>query len=108
MLPKRNRVDKKNVEKIFKEGKFVGSPSLTFKFILANDSTPPRVSFIAPKSIARSAVKRNLLRRKGYSALEKYIKQFPAGILGVFVFKRPEEDILKIEYEIKSVLNKIH
>ena len=33
MLPKKNRVNTKNVEKIFKEGFFVNSQNLTFKFI---------------------------------------------------------------------------
>lgn len=107
MLPKKNRADKKAIKKIFKEGKFINSPSLTFKFIL-NNNTTTRLSFIAPKSIAKLAVKRNLLRRRGYSALEKYLKDFPAGVMGVFIFKKPEENILTLENEIKTILSKIN
>jgi ribonuclease P protein component len=108
MLPKKNRVDKKSVGLIFKKRSFIVSPSFTFKFILSNTHFQPRISFIAPKNIAKLAVKRNLLRRKGYSALEKHINQFPLGIMGVFVFKKVEENVSKIEDEIKNILNKVN
>lgn len=115
MLLKRNRVLKKEVDLIFKacpptgrEGRFITSPNLTFKFIKKNDSTYPRASFIAPKSIAKLAVKRNLLRRHGYDALKKYLHLFPAGLLGVFMFKKYQEDILTLENEIKNILTKIN
>ena len=107
MLPKKNRADKKDINLIFKKGSFITSPSFTFKFIEIS-ANKKKISFIAPKNIAKLAVRRNLLRRKGYSALEKYINQFPSGILGVFIFKKPEEDISKIEYEIKNILDKIN
>ena len=117
MLPKKNRVDKKTVEKIFKEGKFLNTPNLTFKFILKQPSSVSRISFIVPKSISKLAVKRNLLRRRGYDALGKNLDQFPTGILGVFILKkyqaspiglRPRDDISIIENEIKNILSKIN
>lgn len=107
MLPKKNRVNTKEVEKIFKEGRFLNSPNLTFKYILTKDSANPRISFIAPKSVAKLAVKRNFLRRKGYNVLKKYINSFPTGILGVFVFKKYQEDVSIIENEIKNILKNI-
>ena len=125
MLPKKNRADKKAVEKIFKEGKFLNSLNLTFKYTKTlgdksfssgqlDSSLPtrkflyPRVSVIAPKSVAKLAVKRNLLRRRGYDALGKYINQFPTNILGVFIFKKYQDDISIIENEIKNILSKIN
>ena len=107
MLSKKNRVDKKTVEKIFKEGKFVNSLHLTFKFILNSDSTPPRISFIAPKNAAKLAVRRNLLRRRGYAAIKKYLNSLPAGLAGVFIFKKYQDDILILKNEIKTILTKI-
>ena len=93
MLSKKNRVVTKEVEKIFKacppngrEGKFVVSTSLTFKYF-KNQGKEVKISFIAPKSVAKLAVQRNFLRRLGYDALKKYINLFPLGIVGVFVFK---------------------
>jgi len=109
MLPKKNRVDKKNIDLLFKEGKFFSLPNFTFKYILSKDKNiEPRVSFITSKKVAKLAVKRNSLRRKGYSVLKKYIDQFPSGILGVFVFKKYQDDISIIENEIKNILNKIN
>ncbi len=108
MSPKKNRADKKAIEKIFKMGRFLTSPNLTFKFILNNNSNIPRISFIAPKNIARLAVERNFLRRKGYSALGKQIYNFPLSISGVFVFKKYQDDILILENEIKNILDKIN
>ena len=107
MLPKRNRADKKQVEEIFQKGRFFNSPNLTFKFLITSGKGL-NISFIAPKSAAKLAVQRNLLRRRGYSALEKYLKQFPAGLLGVFIFKKPIQSVFEIENEIKTILHKIN
>ena len=106
MLPKKNRVDKKTIGKIFKEGRFVNSPNLTFKFIKTNDER--RISFIAPKTISKKAVIRNLLRRRGYIILKKYFNKLPVGVAGVFIFKKYQDDVSIIENEIKNILNKIN
>lgn len=108
MLPKKNRADKKTVEKVFKKGHFVNSPNLNFKFILYNNSNTSRISFVVPKSVSKKAVGRNRLRRRGYNALEKYIKQFPLGLVGVFVFKKLQEDTPILEDEIKNILDQIN
>src|SRR3989344_3714448 len=102
MLPKKNRVNTKEVDKIFKEGRSLVSLNLTFKYF-KNYNKEVKVSFIAPKSVAKLAVKRNLLRRRGYSALGKYINQFPVGITGVFIFKKYQDDISILENEIKNI-----
>ena len=108
MLPKKNRVNKKDIDFLFKEGKFIVSANLIFRFILARDHVITRISFIAPKRVAKLAVKRNMLRKRGYDVLKKYINQFPPGLIGVFVFKKYQEDISIIEHEIKNALNKIN
>jgi ribonuclease P protein component len=108
MLQKKRRLSKKDIDLIFKEGKSISSSSLNFKFTLTPSLVLSRISFIAPKNIAKLAVKRNLLRRRGYRALGKHIDQFPLGIIGVFVFKKFQEDISIIENEIKNILSKIN
>ena len=114
MLPKKNRADTNEVGRIFKacppngrEGVFLNSPNLTFKFF-KNNNKEVKISFIAPKNIAKLAVKRNLLRRRGYSALKNYISLFPSGITGVFIFKKYQDDISILEDEIKNIFNKIN
>ena len=106
MLPKKNRVDTKEVDLIFKKGSSLGFSVLSLKY-LKNNSQEVKISLIAPKNIAKLAVKRNLLRRRGYTALKKYFNQFPPGFMGVFIFKKYQDDVLILENEIKNLLNKI-
>ena len=105
MLAKQNRAITKEVDRLFKEGRVLSSPALSFKYIKTN-SAEIKISFIAPKAVVKSAVKRNFLRRRGYNALEKNIKLSPAGLLGVFIFKKYQDDLLILENEIKSIFNK--
>src|SRR5437899_3012273 len=107
MLPKKNRVTVKEVDTIFKEGVSLSSSSLSFRY-LRNEGKETKISFISPKSVAKLAVKRNLLKRHGYRALVKHVALFPLGITGVFVFKKYQEDVLTLENEIKGILNKIN
>lgn len=107
MLKKKNRATTKAVKEIFKRGLFLNSPNLTFRFIKTTQTTPPQISFIVPKSTTKSAVKRNLLRRHGYVVLEKKIKEVPLGLVGIFLFKKPDVSILMLEKEIKAIIDKI-
>lgn len=108
MLPKKNRVDTREIERIFKDSIFLSSTNLTFKYFKNNNNKEIKISFIAPKNIAKLAVQRNFLRRRGYSVLEKHIKIFPLGITGVFIFKKYQNDVLILENEIKTILAKIN
>jgi ribonuclease P protein component len=107
MLPKKNRADTRAVEQIFKQGKFLNSPHLTFKF-LTSPKNERKISFIVPKSVAKLAVKRNFLRRIGYDALKKYLPDFPTRLVGVFIFKKYQTDSEVIENEIKNILHQIN
>lgn len=119
MFPKKNRVEKKLVEKIFKEGEFLNSPNLTLKFI-KKETKIPQFSFIAPKTVSKRAVDRNLLRRRGYSALRKHIHLFPKNIAGAFIFGKKSlgffggrknktiNPFKNLENEIEKILNKIN
>lgn len=107
MLPKKNRADKKAVEKIFKEGRVLNSPHLSFRFMQTLGGSPARISFIAPKTVSKLAVGRNALRRRGYSILTDYVNKFPNGLVGVMIYKKKQTDKAVVENEIKSILSKI-
>ncbi|MES2023461.1 MAG: ribonuclease P protein component [Patescibacteria group bacterium] len=134
MLPKKNRLDRKLVENIFKNGRFLNSLNLSFKFLPQQSNTPhpnpllikergqnanTRISFITPKTASKKAVIRNLLRRRGYAVLKKYINHLPSGFTGAFVFgKKSVENfggkkktnynpIQNLENEIKNIIAKI-
>jgi len=108
MLSKRNRVNKKEVDEIFKSGSFINSPNLTFKYLFKKGILESKISFISPKSISKKAVIRNKLRRIGYNILKKHIKHLPSGLIGVFVFKKYQDDVFIIENEIKTIFSKIN
>lgn len=108
MLPKKNRANKNKVERVFKEGKFINSPFFSFKFVLNKLSRTRQISVVVPKSVSKLAVSRNKLRRLGYKSLEQHLPLFPIGIEGVLMFKKPNEDVLAIEDEIKHIASKIN
>jgi ribonuclease P protein component len=107
MLLKQNRVDTKTIEEIFKKGVFLNTPNLTFRFIKNTTTLPPRVSVIAPKTIAKGAVGRNLLRRRGYRILKGKLKEFPLGLVGVLVFKNKEATSEVLAKDLELILKKI-
>ena len=106
MLLKRNRPDTKDIDHIWRDGRFLNSNVFTFKY-LKTENTSSKIAFIAPKSVCRGAIGRNTLRRKGYRAL-RGLFPLPKGILGAFIFKKNETDFDKIQHEIKELLNKIN
>jgi ribonuclease P protein component len=108
MLAKKNRADTNTVTQVFRGGKSVNSAFLTFKYILNSKFQYRRISVIAPKSIAKKAVGRNTLRRRGYQALKKYLDLFPAGVVGAIVLKKPLGSVPEFENEIQTILNKIN
>jgi RNase P protein component len=107
MLPKKNRAGTKAIQKIFTEGRILSYPNLIFRF-RRTAGKEKRISFIAPKSVAKLAVTRTSLRRLGYTVLKKYIDMFPAGTIGVFSFKTNQKSVLILEHEIKNILAKIN
>ncbi|MGH7249448.1 MAG: ribonuclease P protein component [Minisyncoccia bacterium] len=109
MLPKKNRADKKSLQKIFKESRAINTHSLNFRFVLIKENhTPPRISFIVSKNTAKKATKRNFLRRVGYAALKNNLNNFPKGLIGAAIFKKSEENTETLQKEIKNILLKIN
>lgn len=123
MLRKENRLTGRLVDEIFKTGRFVGGNNLTLKFILKSHPDTPRIGFIVPKTTAKLAVTRNLLRRQGYQAVVKYLPAFPLGFVGAFVFGKKSPETFAhsnqrksttqnpgniLDNEIKSLLIKIN
>ena len=106
MLPKKNRVDKKGADLIFKSGKFLGSKNLVLKFI-KNGTNSPRASITVPKSVFKKAVMRNSLRRKGYIILEKHFNKLPRGFSGMFIFNKNIDSEEEINNEIKKIFDKL-
>jgi ribonuclease P protein component len=132
MLPKKNRLDRKAIEVIFKQNNFINSSNLTFRFLKDFSIKETRTSFVVPKSICKKAVIRNLLRRRGYSCFAKVVEPkvkpffnfqgltLGSSFWGVFIFKKGgveifskkrkerTDSIQKLESEIKLILSKLY
>jgi len=100
MLPKKNRVNTKTFKTIWTKGRFVAGSFFVFYFL---NNKEVNFSFVVPKKIAKNAVTRNMLRRRGYRIL-KSLNQVSGQ--GIFLYKK--EGITasydKLELDIKNLL----
>ncbi len=89
MLPKSKRLSTREVREVLRRGHSARAEFLSVKFIKNN--TTMRTAAVVQKSVARSAVKRNHLRRTLYQALGT-LPTSSARIQGVFFVNRvPKE-----------------
>jgi len=67
----------------------------------------PQYAFVAPKKIAKTAIKRNSLRRKGYNIIRNYSLMSGAGI---FFYKKEalSASPIEIKGDIEYILKKAH
>lgn len=94
MLPKKERVTKGIFRVLMKKGKTFSTQLFLLYFI---KSELPQYSFVAPKNIFKSAVKRNKFRRIGYNILRSIPIKSGSGI---FVYKKPS--IIATQPEIRE------
>jgi ribonuclease P protein component len=127
MLPKKNRVNRKKILEVFKEGKFLSVGHLSLKYMEAKPpskselrSKASQFAFIVPRAVSKKAVERNLLKRRGYAVIAKYLTQFPAGFVGVVFFGRSSLKIFggrknknynpgkNLENEIQKIIHRLY
>lgn len=97
MLSKKKRVTKEIFQTIMDKGIIVSGSFFVLRYIKQDN---PQYVFVAPKKIAKTAVKRNSLRRKGYNMLRLYKLMSNTGI---FFYKK--EALLATTIEIKKDLD---
>ncbi|MDD5606615.1 MAG: ribonuclease P protein component [Candidatus Pacebacteria bacterium] len=64
MLPSKNRLNKKEVETIFKRGESFRSDFLLLKIIKNKKHSPPRFSVIVPIKVSKKSTERNKIKRQ--------------------------------------------
>ncbi len=104
MFPKKKRVTKDLFQVVMKNGKMVHGSLFTLRYIPQNS---PQFVFVAPKSVAKSAVSRNKLRRQGYNSLRAFA--LPK-ITGLFFYKKgvfkPKTEEIKADIDL--IFKKAH
>lgn len=107
MIRKHNRADKKTLENVFKKGRSLRSASFNFKFLETHRIGVPRISVIAPKALARSAVERNTLRRRGYDALREHLGGFPQDLTAALILTRKNVSTEELRHELAQIAARI-
>lgn len=116
MLPRQNRLKKKEIEKVLREGKTFRSVFLILKIVKADKrgltgkgkESVSRFAVIVPIRVAKKAAKRNKLRRQIRESLRKKLQLIKPGWDGVFL-SLPEalkKDYWHIDREVNKLLIK--
>lgn len=85
MLPKSRRISQAQAKEVFTRGRSSHSPSFTVKTVGTQGDT--RFAISISKKVLPSAVDRNRLRRRIYSAIAKLIPNIRKGFLVGFLVK---------------------
>jgi ribonuclease P protein component len=106
MLARKNRVSK--AEFPTPRSKGVRFVSLLFSGILYPTGKSTKFSVVVSKKTARTAVSRNLIRRRFYSAVGPLLKEIKTAALVVFYPKieAAKTSFVELEKEIKNVFIK--
>lgn len=80
MLPRSNRISKKLFPNT-SAGKVFSNSNFSLRFLIKNGSTEQfKASVVVSKKVAKTAIKRNLLRRRVYSIIQKEGSKIPKGL----------------------------
>lgn len=107
MLPKENRVKKALFAKVFRLGHTFSSPHLTLR-VVAAPKEGGKFSFVVSKTVAKGAVKRNLLRRRGYSIVREMKGFGTKETVNIFFLKKGAEKLSyrELASEVESLFIK--
>jgi len=93
MLPSKLRIHKSFFEEIFKKGFFYSGQNINLVLLKKPEITKygSKFAFSVSKKNVKNAVKRNFLRRRGFSVIKNSKNDIKTGFLGVFVLKTGAE-----------------
>ncbi|MCX6765195.1 MAG: ribonuclease P protein component [Candidatus Nealsonbacteria bacterium] len=105
MLPKENRLkNKKDFEKVFKNGKGFKDGLLYVKFA-GNNLKDSRFGFIVSTKVSKKAVVRNKIKRILRAALKSELKDIKKGVDAVIITS-PGIEINDLNIKIEKLLEK--
>ena len=108
MLPKNQRVPRKLFSELLLGSSYINSPLFSLRFVSSSPIKETRIGVSVSKKISKSAVVRNTVRRRVYSAASKFFKKFPNGVF-LFVAKPGAEKLKgeKLMMELAKLLEKV-
>lgn len=108
MLPKHKRLTKKEFNEVFEKGQPIHSDFLFGKVLKTKKPTDSKFSVSVPVKVEKKAVKRNLLRRRGYVILKNTLENIKNDFKIIIILKKGAEKLDFEEYkrEINKFLKK--
>jgi ribonuclease P protein component len=106
MLPKKNRLERRDFSKILVSSRFLSTKHLGLRY--KTDLIGPKVGASISKKVSKSAVSRNTFRRRVYSAVWPYINLLPKGLY--LISAKSSADNLKSEalkIELEELLKEV-
>lgn len=105
MLNSKNRLPRKDFSLILRAKNFFNSPHFSIRASL--DTHSPKVAVSVSKKVSKSAVVRNTIRRRAYSAIRPLLNEMSGAYL--FQAKKGAEDLRgeKLSRELVSLLKQV-
>ncbi len=100
MISKSQRINRDNFENIMKKGGMINSSLFSLKF-LKNPINTTHFSVVVSKKVAKTAVLRNKIRRRGYSVFGKVAKSLNNPYFIILFVKRGAEKATFTETEVQ-------
>jgi ribonuclease P protein component len=102
MLPKENKIKRAAFDELLKKGRVYHSSFFSLRATKTSDKLT-KASFVVSKKVANTAIKRNLLRRRGYAAIKGFIEGNP-GLILAFFLKKEAASLPFLEYKKEILL----
>ena len=102
------RISQALFKDFMKKSRSISGDFLLLRYGLSSDTN--RYAFVAPKTVAKTAVDRNKLKRRGYSAIRELKLSPGSPYLLAFFFKKTKKlpTYAEIKAESAILLKKIH
>ncbi len=108
MIPAKRKVNHGLFEPLIKKGRTYPSEYFSLRVFFSSTAEPAKFSVVAPKKLEKSAVKRNAIKRRVYSALHPLLPvSKPGSLCAFFIKKKVEARLLpQLSSEIMAALKK--
>ena len=107
MLPRKNRIKRALFEEIIEKSRVLHGNYFTLRLYKKSEGEP-QFTVVVSKKIAKTAAKRNLLKRRVRAAIQSLIKDIKKPIAGVFFLKKEitTAKFIDVKEEIERVIMK--
>lgn len=106
MLAQKNRLTRTEFNEYFKQGRVYHGELLYVRVVQVKDSPDKKFSCVVSKKVAKSAVKRHLIKRRVYNALRELFPTIQSGVVAMVFMKKSEQtpNFARIKLEVEQLL----